>query len=54
MRSIEHHAPSTPAHTTPQTECPARYRFAQLFPGDTACASWVGMLPVELPYGGGR
>jgi hypothetical protein len=54
MRSIEHRALSAPAPTTPRKGHPVPYRFAQLMPGDTACVSWVGVLPLERPRGGGR
>jgi hypothetical protein len=54
MRSIEHRAPSAPVRNTPRTGLPARYRFALLILDGTACASRVGMLPLEFTCGGGR
>ncbi|MBV8539659.1 MAG: hypothetical protein JO268_03730 [Pseudonocardiales bacterium] len=54
MPSIEHRALSAPAPTVPRAERLACYRFAQLFPGDTACASRMGILPLDVPGGGGR
>jgi len=54
MKSIEHHALSAPAPTTPRTKRPARYRFAWLFPGDTACAARVGGVTLDRLGGGSR
>jgi len=54
MRSIEHRALSAPAPATPRMGHPVPYRFARLFPGDTACASRVGRVALERLGGGGR
>ena len=54
MRSIEHRALSAPVHNTPRTGPPACYRFTLLFPGDTAYASRVGVLALELACRGSR
>jgi hypothetical protein len=44
VRRIEHRA----------LNAPARYRFAQLFPGDRAHAPCMDMLALERLCGGGR
>ena len=43
---------TSPSH--PPNGAPVPYRFARLFPGDTACASRVGRVALERLGGGGR